>query len=200
VRLRRGGSGRDQAVGGLNRFPSAALLLRRLRQRKAEAAERRTRRMELNRVLADPKVDEETKRRVKGEFHDPQQCGGGGGGGRRWPCPCAPGFARAAQRPECVRHTIVRQHAISSPLSHHRASDAEEFEARERDLLRESRKRITPADFDSLVIIGRGAFGEVRPLVRLPCAETARTASTSAHRVPICAPLLRPPCLCGVPR
>lgn len=36
-----------------------------------------------------------------------------------------------------------------------------EFEAREREILREARKRYSPADFESLVTIGRGAFGEV---------------------------------------
>ena len=32
-------------------------------------------------------------------------------------------------------------------------------------LQKESRKKVTPADFESLAVIGRGAFGEVR-LVR----------------------------------
>lgn len=36
-----------------------------------------------------------------------------------------------------------------------------EFDARERELLRESRKRYSPADFEVLCVIGRGAFGEV---------------------------------------
>lgn len=36
-----------------------------------------------------------------------------------------------------------------------------DFEVRERDILREARKRYSPTDFESLVTIGRGAFGEV---------------------------------------
>lgn len=38
----------------------------------------------------------------------------------------------------------------------------EEFDAREREALREARRRYGPADFEPLVVIGRGAFGEVR--------------------------------------
>jgi tRNA A-37 threonylcarbamoyl transferase component Bud32 len=78
----------------------------KLRSRKADMAERKTRRIELNRMLADPAVDDETKRRLQAEF-----------------------------------------------------------EVRERELLRESRKRMGPTDFEPLVVIGRGAFGEVK-LVR----------------------------------
>jgi hypothetical protein len=33
---------------------------------------------------------------------------------------------------------------------------------REKELLRQSRKCFTPDDFDTIAIIGRGAFGEVR--------------------------------------
>lgn len=36
------------------------------------------------------------------------------------------------------------------------------FEEREKQISREARKRLTPADFENLVVIGRGAFGEVR--------------------------------------
>ena len=37
-----------------------------------------------------------------------------------------------------------------------------EFDVRERELLRETRKRYSPNDFEPLIIIGRGAFGEVK--------------------------------------
>ena len=37
-----------------------------------------------------------------------------------------------------------------------------DFDSRERELMRETRKRYTPNDFDPLIIIGRGAFGEVK--------------------------------------
>ena len=36
---------------------------------------------------------------------------------------------------------------------------------REKELLRQSRKRFTVDDFDTIAIIGRGAFGEVKFLV-----------------------------------
>lgn len=88
------------------------LLEQRLKNRRNEMAERRSRRMELNRILADPAVDEDTKRKMQSEF-----------------------------------------------------------EVRERDVLREARKRSSPSDFDPLVIIGRGAFGEVK-LVR--CKEDGK--------------------------
>lgn len=87
------------------------LLEAKLRSRKAEAADRRERRMALNRMLADPALDAAAKARLTAEF-----------------------------------------------------------EMRERDLLREARKRYSPADFDPLVVIGRGAFGEVREVLSgAPC-------------------------------
>ena len=77
-------------------------LERQFAERRREAAERRTRRMELNRKLADPSLTEDEKREIQVAF-----------------------------------------------------------DAHERDLLRESRKRVSTADFERLVVIGRGGFGEV---------------------------------------
>lgn len=77
-------------------------LERQFAERRRDAAERRTRRVELNRKLADPSIPVEEKKRIQANF-----------------------------------------------------------ESHESDLLRESRKRKTTADFERLVIIGRGGFGEV---------------------------------------
>ena len=43
-----------------------------------------------------------------------------------------------------------------------RKTISSEFEAHERELSRGSRKRFSVNDFESRVVIGRGAFGEVR--------------------------------------
>lgn len=66
----------------------------------------------------------------------------------------------------------AQRHAdLNRALADPALSDAErgrrraEFEARERDLLREARRRYAASDFEPLVIIGRGAYGEVK-LVR----------------------------------
>ena len=39
----------------------------------------------------------------------------------------------------------------------------EDFEKREREYTRFQRTRMTAADFEPLTVIGRGAFGEVKP-------------------------------------
>ena len=77
-------------------------LERQFAERKREAAERRARRMDLNRKLADPSIPDEEKKLIQAAF-----------------------------------------------------------DAHERDLLRESRKRVSTTDFERLVVIGRGGFGEV---------------------------------------
>jgi len=45
------------------------------------------------------------------------------------------------------------------------------LEKEEHEIQKESRKKITPADFESLAVIGRGAFGEVRLCRRRPSSN-----------------------------
>jgi len=97
------GSGGGSSAAVVERATATKELLEaRLKARRTEMAEKRARRMELNKLLADPGVSEEAKKKA-----------------------------------------------------------AADFDARERELMRESRKRLTPADFEQLCVIGRGAFGEV---------------------------------------
>lgn len=65
--------------------------------------------------------------------------------------------ARRARRAELNR-------ALADPgLTEERRRELEAaFEAREREILREARRRYSVADFEPLVVVGRGAFGEVR--------------------------------------
>ena len=64
------------------------------------------------------------------------------------------------------------------------------FEARERELLRSARRRWSSADFETLAVIGRGAFGEVRGLLacvrcarpQLPLSPPSERRHRTAHR------------------
>jgi hypothetical protein len=75
------------------------------------------------------------------------------------------------ERKAAMAERRQRRIALAQQLADPALTDAdrkkvqEAFEARERELLRETRKRYSAADFEPLVIIGRGAFGEVK-LVR----------------------------------
>jgi serine/threonine kinase 38 len=78
------------------------VLERQLADRRKEAQDRRERRMQFNKLLANPTLDAATKERMRAEF-----------------------------------------------------------DTKERELMREARRRISPSDFETLAVIGRGAFGEV---------------------------------------
>lgn len=98
-----GGGGEGVTAASMERAEATKEVLEaRLKARRAEMAEKRARRMQLNTLLATPGLGEDAKKKAVAEF-----------------------------------------------------------EARERELMRESRKRLSPADFEQLCVIGRGAFGEV---------------------------------------
>ena len=61
-----------------------------------------------------------------------------------------------------LRRIDLAKRLAAAPDDAERRRIQAEFDVRERELLRETRKRYSPNDFESLVIIGRGAFGEVR--------------------------------------
>lgn len=65
----------------------------------------------------------------------------------------------AAERRE--RRLALQRAVAAEPDAEKKKLLQAEFESRERDILREARKRYSPSDFESLVTIGRGAFGEV---------------------------------------
>jgi hypothetical protein len=73
-----------------------------------------------------------------------------------------------------------RRFALESELRREGMPEAEaakilgELEKRESDYMRLQRTRMTADDFEPLTIIGRGAFGEVRPPVRCCSAEEAK--------------------------
>jgi hypothetical protein len=76
--------------------------------------------------------------------------------------------ARMEERRREQAERRARRAALNARLADPGLSDddrrrlGEEFDARERDALREARRRYGPGDFEPLVVIGRGAFGEVR--------------------------------------
>ena len=65
-----------------------------------------------------------------------------------------------------------RRTRLEAELQSEQLSEAERreifgmLEARERDFTRLQRQRMSAADFEPLTLIGRGAFGEVRPRYR----------------------------------
>jgi serine/threonine kinase 38 len=59
----------------------------------------------------------------------------------------------------------------------------EHLEYEETQISKESRKKVTPSDFESLAVIGRGAFGEVRLVRRKPPANKAAHNDPEANRI-----------------
>jgi serine/threonine protein kinase len=57
------------------------------------------------------------------------------------------------------------------------------LENEETQIAKESRKKITPADFESLVVIGRGAFGEVRLVRRKSSNSKAAQNDPNANKI-----------------
>lgn len=84
--------------------------------------------------------------------------------GMRRPSACRnPGGARA-----CGRMVVAcRTAALEAKLAEEGLTDAQREELvkahreMERQVMRTARKRVSAADFESLAVIGRGAFGEV---------------------------------------
>eukprot|EP00559_Dactyliosolen_fragilissimus_P005033 CAMPEP_0184867934 /NCGR_PEP_ID=MMETSP0580-20130426/28407_1 /TAXON_ID=1118495 /ORGANISM="Dactyliosolen fragilissimus" /LENGTH=530 /DNA_ID=CAMNT_0027368483 /DNA_START=156 /DNA_END=1748 /DNA_ORIENTATION=+ len=72
--------------------------------------------------------------------------------------------ARLARKMKLERQMIGYSEDQKRDLRQH-------LENEETKIAKESRKRITPADFESLAVIGRGAFGEVRLVRRKPKAN-----------------------------
>jgi len=68
-----------------------------------------------------------------------------------------------------TKYTTCRRAGLEEKLKQQQYSEDEmrriivESEQRERDYTRLQRQRLSIADFEALTIIGRGAFGEVRP-------------------------------------
>jgi hypothetical protein len=75
--------------------------------------------------------------------------------------------AQMARRRQEMAERQARRQGLNRALADPSLSDVDkarlkaEYEARERDASRAARKRFAPSDFESLVVIGRGAFGEV---------------------------------------
>lgn len=59
----------------------------------------------------------------------------------------------------------------------------EHLEYEETQISKESRKKVTPADFESLAVIGRGAFGEVRLVRRKPSGNKAAQNDPESNRI-----------------
>lgn len=57
----------------------------------------------------------------------------------------------------------------------------EHLEYEENQVSKESRKKVTPADFESLAVVGRGAFGEVRLVRRKPPSSSHKSNSAAAQ-------------------
>lgn len=60
----------------------------------------------------------------------------------------------------------------------------EHLEYEENQVSKESRKKITPADFESLSVVGRGAFGEVRLVRRKPPPSSSHSKSNAIAQDP----------------
>ncbi len=68
---------------------------------------------------------------------------------------------RKARR--CALNNVLKNETVSEEM---KQVAVREFQVREKGILREARKRYSPADFEKLVVIGRGAFGEVKYIIK----------------------------------
>lgn len=86
---------------------------------------------------------------------------------------------------------LERQTALENEMNKLNLSEEEKSKYREElrkaeaDAKREMRKRITIDDFESLAIIGRGAFGEVR-LVRMKDSPTNELYGQKYYCIVVC--------------
>lgn len=100
---------------------------------------------------------------------------------------------REMQERRARRAALNEQLADPSLSATDRQRLTDEFDAAERERLREARKRYSKDDFEQLVVIGRGAFGEVStiPTTQTGCAVDG--SATFANGVSLKAPLA---CIC----
>lgn len=79
------------------------------------------------------------------------------------------------------RHAELQAALASATTDEERQSLMEEHARSEREIMRHMRKRFSPADFEPLIIVGRGAFGEVR--VRAGRASDPRARARARGRL-----------------
>jgi hypothetical protein len=68
-----------------------------------------------------------------------------------------------------LRRRALQQQLAAATSDADRSAILAAFEQREKEISRDARKRLTAADFENLVVIGRGAFGEVSAQIEVRC-------------------------------